>query len=79
MIKCLYTVRVQLKLADFLAASLSFGLFPIENVLHMHVSLLLSLFLSPVFVLLSLSHLGGCPLNRPLHIGGRTSPLPRVW
>lgn len=41
----------------------------------------LSLFLSPVFIMLSLSHthLGGCPLNRPLHIGGRTSPLPRVW
>lgn len=27
----------------------------------------------------SLSHLGGCPFNRPLHIGHRTSPLPRVW
>lgn len=39
----------------------------------------LSLFLSPVFVMLFLSHLGGCPLNRPLHIGGRTSPLPRAW
>lgn len=46
-------------------------------------SLFLSLFLSPDFIMLSLSlsllRLGGCPLNRPLHIGGRTSPLPRVW
>lgn len=31
------------------------------------------------FSLLSLCSRLGCPLNRPLHIGGRTSPLPRVW
>lgn len=39
----------------------------------------LTLSLSCLWNALSLSRLGGCPLNRPLHIGGRTSPLPRVW
>lgn len=53
--------------------------------LTVHCTYMCPFFLSHSFSLLSLqcslsrSRLGQCPLNRPLHIGGRTSPLPRMW
>lgn len=65
MIKCLFTVRGQLKWAHILSAPLPFWLLPTDSVLYIH--------------LLIFSHLGGCPLSRHLHIGSHPSPLPRVW